>query len=138
MSTLEKTVELIEIALLDGQADLNGFAKVAFDTDTHQNMDRVVVRCSPRKELLTKGNNITVVAWSFLLEVAVHYSTVDAAAMDTKIAAVEAANVQSGSTAAAVTLATAAFPGGFRIEETQDGERDHSADVRTRRRMFNF
>lgn len=137
--SLEKSAESVEILLLQGQAALSGFSINHYDEDTDPDKDRIIVKASPRQVSLPGKSLSEVRAWSIPVEITVHYMTRNATSYDTVIAAIEAAN-DDGSTppAAAVTAATSAFPGGCKIEDSDEGQNDHSDNSRTRSRTFNF
>jgi hypothetical protein len=137
MST-ELNCENLEVLLLQAQASLAGVSVVNFEKDTATDKDRIVVRAMPREvELPSHKQDSTPFAWRVPVEVTVHLMTRNTTTLDTLITAVQAAN--SGTPpASVVTAATSLFPSGLKIDDTDDGENDHSDNARTRTKIFNF
>lgn len=135
--SLELDAENVEILLLQGQAALSGFEIDHFGKDSTSNKDRIIVHAMPREvELPGKGQNEAKV-WRIPVEITVNYTTRTASGLDTVIAAIQAANTGTPA-AAAVTAATTAFPNGCQIDDTDDGESDHTDNQRIHRKVFNF
>ncbi len=136
--SLELNCENLEVALLQAQGTLSGFAVLNFEKDTAPNKDRIVVHAMPRQvELEAYNAFITPKVWRVPVEVSVHLMTRSASTLDTVIAAIQAAN-DGTPPAAVVTTATGLFPNGVNIEDTDEGEADHTDNERTRAKLFNF
>jgi hypothetical protein len=129
--SLKLSVENILIAQIAGQATLPvGFTVTNFDSDTHQNKDRIFVKATPNpEESLKNGGGRTIAVWCFDVELSVLMATKSTSTLDTLVGVIDSA-VKGPAIAAAVTLATSAFPNGFQI---RDGSAvvEHDPEKRT-------
>lgn len=137
MGALENNCVLVEIALLEGQAALSGFSIKNYDADTETDKDRIVVTGQPRTGAVV-GRDGDVAVNSVQVDVEIILATRSVSALDTYIAAVEAAN-KGTPAAAAVTLATSLFPDGVKVIPTDDGSREgEGTNARKRTKSFLF
>lgn len=136
-TSIENYVEQIFVLQLGGQADLSGVAIKRHDEDTEAAKDRVTVKAEPREIAVEKPAGGAPVVWRVPVVVTAHLVTRSAATMDAYIAAIQAAFATgTAGVAAAVTLATAQFPNGFKVEETDDGDRENADETRRRSKRF--
>jgi hypothetical protein len=137
--SLELNCENLEVALLAAQAGLSGFEIKNFaDDDTTPDKNRIVVHAMPREvELASHKLSVDPKVWRVPCLVTVRTMSLTAAAFDAIIAAIQAAN--SGTPPpAVVTIATGLFPNGVLIEDTDDGDADHTDNNQERTKRFNF
>jgi len=137
--SLELDCENLEVALLAAQATLSGFEVKNFaDDDDAPDINRIVVHAMPREVALPSFKlSVDPKAWRVPCIVTVRVMSLTAAEFDAIIAAVQAAN--SGTPPApVVTIATGLFPNGVLIEDTDDGDADHTENTQERTKRFDF
>jgi hypothetical protein len=137
--SIELNCENLEVALLVDQAALAGFEIKNFaDDDGAVDKNRIVVQAMPREvELPAFRLDRDPKVWRVPVNVTVRSMSLTPSQLDAIITAVEAAN---GGTppASVVTTAVGLFPNGVVIENTDDGDADHTDNTRERTKVFNF
>ncbi len=113
MATSEYIIENVVIAMLSAQAALSGVSIKHWDEDTDAEMDRIRVRCEPRKEFLkAHKDTLPPILWSSETTIEIRVGTRTSALIETYGTAVDAAMASTPAAAvtAAASLASIEFP----------------------------
>lgn len=136
----ENYIEQIAVLILQGNESLSGYTVVRVNEETNPGVNRIVVKAMPRQVELFGKDQRTPKAWRIPTEITVHREQgAGVSDFDTAIAGIQSA-FASGATVPteASDLAAGQFPAGLHVEDTDDGEADHSENVRTRSKVFNW
>jgi hypothetical protein len=142
MSTpLENYVEQIFVLALQAQTDLSGVTVVAETADAAPGAagNRITVKASPRQPVLPGLNPSTTRMSRIPVAVRVHLQTRDAATYQTWVASIEAAFADGATLpAGALAIVTASLPSAcLYIDPTDEGDVEHSENIRQRGKTFN-
>lgn len=136
MASHKDSIESVIIAMLTANTTLSALSIKHFDEDAATLKDRIVATAGePTAYLGSFREDVPPKFWQSELSVTIHYATRTEATMDTWDAAIDTA--MDSAPAAAVTLANASFPTGFRIMCIDSGQRQgEGSEQRMRVKMY--